>query len=90
MYISIGTFFPIIPPGLLPGEAARGWLSRVPLSEGLRGEGAWLPREQVAGLTFRRPGGQYLEALPEVTVLPLRWRWLQSLLGPFCVLDLLG
>lgn len=37
----------------------------MPLSEGLLGEGAWLPREQqLQDSSFRRPGGQYLEASP--------------------------
>lgn len=52
MYISIGTFFPLIPPGLLPGEAARAGSAGAsergpPQRRGVAAEGA-----AVAGLVL--------------------------------------
>lgn len=85
-YISIGIFLLLIPAVLLPGEAALGWLSQVPLSEGRRREGAWLLREQqVAGL-----GGQYLEPSTHGDNAVLEMEVGAELLGPFYVQDLLA
>lgn len=62
MYISVGTFFPLIPAVLFPGEggrrswgAAAGCSAWAPRSEASAEEEQWLPEEpeqQVAGLVL--------------------------------------